>query len=263
MTRPKIVLFDLEIIPNLPKALEYWCELSCRWETKTLKATITSIVCAGYKIYGEKETHCINAWDYTSWDKDVNDDYTVCAEIYEVLKDADAIVTHNGIKFDLPYLQTRLKENGLPFLPKLHHIDSLKIVKKNLYMINNKLNTLGKLLAGEQKLAHTGWKLWVDTHNKCPKALALMERYCKQDVNLLEKCFKELLPLIQNMPNRNLWRSVQQIKDGTNVCPNCGSEHIKSNGWRSTKTMAYRRIVCIDCGTWSRTDTKERKPRTY
>jgi DNA polymerase elongation subunit (family B) len=263
MKKPKIVIFDLETLPNLLEALKVWTQLS-QYPGKTMRATITTIICAGWKYYGGSKTECINAWDFPKrWKNDVNDDFMVCKKIYDVLKDTDAVVTYNGKRFDWKFLQTRLAFHGLPFLGKIHHIDCCNIARGNLFALNNKLGTIGELLADDKKLAHTGWKLWVDTYHKCPKALKLMEKYCKQDVKLLEKVFKKMLPFINNMPNHNLYKSEAQYKKGVKVCPNCGSEKIYHNGVRSTKTVIYRRMNCKDCGTWFRTDAKDHNPRTY
>jgi len=88
------------------------------------------------------------------------------------------------------------------------------VAKRNLYAFNNRLGTIGKLLANDDKLDNGGWDLWVDVSNKDKKALKLMTDYCKQDVILLEKCLKKLIPLIKNMPNMNLFRSDRQLEDG-------------------------------------------------
>lgn len=263
MGKPKIIIFDLETLPNLNKALEHWCELSSRWETKTMKATVSTIICAGWKELGSKRTYCINAWDYESWDNDVNDDYSLCVDLYKILHDADAIVTHNGAKFDWPFLQTRLLYHGLSPLAKARHVDTKNLASKNLALINNRLNTVGKELIGDKKLTHDGWDLWVNVHRRSSRAMRTMTKYCKQDVDLLEKCFKKLLPFVHILPNRNLFRSDKQMKENTPVCPNCGSTELRSNGWRHTSTKSYRRMSCSDCGSWSRTDLKENNPRTF
>lgn len=263
MFEPKIVVFDLETLPNLPQALKHWVKLSSRYDMKTMKATVSSIICAGWKELNTKRTHCINAWDFPNWQEDVNDDYEVCKAIYEVLHDADAVVTHNGTKFDWKFLQTRLLHHKLPLLAKVQHVDTCLIARKNLLVIDNKLNTIGDMLVNEKKLDHTGWQLWVDVHARKKGAQKLMTKYCKQDVALLEKCFKELYPLVHILPNRNLYRSVEQIAEGTLVCPNCGSTDLTKKGFRHTKTRAYQRLRCKNCGTWSRTDGKERNLRTF
>jgi len=255
MSKPRIILFDLETLPNFKEAMKVWPQLS-NYPGLTLKATISTIICAGWKELGSTKTHCINAWDYSRWDRDMNDDYTVVREIYKVLYNADAVVTHNGKRFDWKFLQTRLVKHGLTPLAKTHHIDTCAVAKQNLLAFNNRLNTVGDLLDAGTKLSHEGWKLWVDVSNRDPKAMKLMTDYCKQDVNLLEKVYLKLLPFVNNIPNHNLYTDI-------NVCPNCGSMQTRSMGWRVTKTMKYRRMNCKKCGTAFRLDKKELNPVTF
>lgn len=261
-TEPKIVIFDLETLPNLSAALNHWPELS-NYPGLTLKATVTSIICAGYKIYGQKAVKCINAWDCkTRWAKDVNDDYYICKKIYGVLKDADAVITHNGKRFDWKYLQTRLYINGFKPLPDIPHIDTVQIARKNLLSFNNRLGTLSKWLVGDKKFENGGWKLWVNVYRKKKHAMKTMEKYCKQDVLLLEKVFEKLKPLIKNLPNRNLWLDTDEEGAPIRVCPNCGSEKIYFWGWRHTKTNSYRRLRCESCGSYARLSAYNTKPRS-
>lgn len=250
----KIILFDLETIPDMKEALKVWPRLSA-YPGLTLKATITSIICAGWKEYNSKKTHCINAWDFPQWKKNINNDERVVKAIYEVLKDADCVITQNGKRFDWKYLQTRIMKYNLPPLPKIHHVDTVVLAKQNLYAFNNRLNTLGEYLVNEKKLDHEGWDLWVDVCNKDKKAMDKMERYCKQDVKLLEKVFEKLKPFAK-LPNENIYSE-------DDCCPNCGSKNLKSNGWRYTQTKMYKRLICKDCHTWSRANVQDSSPRTY
>ncbi len=254
--QPKIIIFDLETLPDLQQALKYWTQLS-QYPGKTMRATVTTAICGGWKIYGKKQVHCINAWDYSRWDKNVSDDYSVVKALAAVLKDADAVVTYNGINFDWKYLQTRLLVHGLKPLPRIAHIDCCQLARSNMYFINNRLGTVGETLVNEKKLKHSGWDLWVDVYNKVPKAMAKMTAYCKQDVLLLEKVFTVLKPFARNIPNHNLF-----TEDGTvQVCPSCGNERLRINGYRHTATRSYTRLRCGKCGASSRTDTYGRTPR--
>lgn len=256
---PKIILFDLETIPNLKEILKVWPGVGA-YPGLTLKATITTIICAGYKIFGESKTHCINAWDFPKWEKDINNDKEVVKKIADIIKDADAVVTHNGKRFDWKFLQTRLMYHGLEPLPKIPHIDTKELSKRHLFAFNNRLNTIGKLLAKDKKLSHEGWNLWVKVCNKNKTAMKNMEKYCKQDVNLLEKVFKKLRPLISNIPNYNLF--VTDYAGDKKVCPHCGGTRLKSKGWQHTKTNSYRRLYCLGCGAYSKDNKKENLPRS-
>jgi len=252
---PRIVLFDLETLPNLPEALKVWPSLSS-YPGQTLKASISTIICGGWKAHGEKKVHCINAWDFPEWETNVNDDGPLCRALYDVLKDADCVVTHNGRRFDWKFFQTRLLFHGLSTLPKIHHVDTCAEAKKNLLVFNNRLNTISRFLTNTEKMDHEGWDLWVKVHGRDEKAMATMSKYCKQDVLALEEVFKALKPVIKSLPNQNLFNPFKE-----KVCPTCGSSRIQSRGKEYTKTKVYRRYACLDCRAWSRTDAADEVPR--
>jgi len=254
---PKIVLFDLETLPDPNEAVKVWPQISA-FPGRTLRATITSCICAGWKVFGEKKAHVVSAWDFPkAWKKDVNNDYHVVKAIYDELCDADCIVTHNGKRFDERYLQTRLLKHGLPPLPRILHVDTKQVAQRNLFSFSNKLDYLGEQFIGERKLDHEGWELWVKVFRRDEKSQNKMARYCKQDVNLLEKNFRKLRPFMRNIPNHNLFT------EGTRgVCHNCGSSRIKSAGMKYTNTNSYQRLRCKDCGTYVRVDKLGRMPRT-
>lgn len=255
--KPRIILFDLETLPNLGEALKVWPQLS-NYPGLTLRATITSVICAGWKVYQDKKTHCINAWDFNRWNRDKNDDYSVVTEIHKVLQDADAVVTHNGKKFDWKFLQTRFLKYKLSPLDKIPHIDTRELASRNLFSFNNRLGYLGEQFVNDKKLDHEGWELWVKVHKRDPKAMKTMTKYCKQDVILLEKMFEILKPFATSIPNHNLWNSDENpIK----LCPNCGSDKVRLLGWRHTKTQSYRRLQCFECKSFSRLDLKGNNPR--
>lgn len=256
MAKPKIILWDIETLPNLDKALEHWVNLDCQWKKVTMTRTVSSIICIGWKELGKKKINCINAWDFPSkWKKDKNDDKEVCKAMYEVLKDADGIVTHNGVKFDYKFLNTALAFHGLPLLPKIPHIDTKTLASRNLTIVNNRLNSVADFFGCEKKLQNGGWGLWVDVHKGSKKARDTMEKYCKQDVKVLEEIFLKLRPWADRIPNYNLF-----LGKGARVCPKCGSARLHKHSIRSTKTKRYQRYRCEDCGSYSKTDTKDKNP---
>lgn len=256
MAEPRIILFDLEVLADMREVRKVFFGIG-NYPGLTLKATINSIICAGWKVYGQEKTHCISAWDYAShWKRDVNDDALVVQAIYDVLKSADAVVTHNGKRFDWKFLQTRLLKHGLPPLGKIKHIDTCAIAKRHLFSFNNKLETLSALLTDEKKMESGGAALWCAVAERDQKAQRKMAEYCKQDVRALEAVFKKLKPFLSELPNYNLWEH-----GALNLCPNCGSTRLKSNGIRPTSTRTYRRYICRDCNTWSHTDVNDKLPR--
>lgn len=255
MSGPRIVLFDLETLPNLPEALKVWTALST-YPGQTLKASISTIICAGWKILGEDTVHCINAWDFPDWETNVNEDGPLCRAIYDVIKDADCVITHNGKRFDWKFLQTRLVFHGLEILPSINHVDTCAEAKRYLLMFNNRLNTVAKFLTNSEKMDHEGWELWVKVHGRDPKAMATMTEYCKKDVLVLEDVFKKLKPFIKTLPNQNLFNPLKE-----KACPTCGSSRLGPRGKYHTKTRSYKRYMCADCMSWCRTDASDGVPR--
>lgn len=258
-SEPRIVCFDLETLPDLLEILKVWPRVG-DYPGLTLKASITSIISFGYKVIGEPETHCINAWDFPEWGPWRNNDEPLVRAAYEILKDADCVVTHNGKRFDWKFLQTRLMKYKLPPLPKLPHEDTCAVSKRSLFVFNNSLNTLAKFLTDEQKLENGGWDLWVRVWEKDPEAFKLMESYCKQDIVATEALYYRLRPFMTSIPNFNMFTPAGLQVD--KVCPNCGSTRLGNHGVRLTKTRRYQRYMCKDCGTTCRTDAEDRAPRT-
>jgi len=259
MAEPKLIVLDLETMPNLVEAFKVWTQLSS-FPGKTLKASIQSIICGGWKEIHSDKVHCINAWDFPDWENDINDDKKICKAIYDVLIDADAVITQNGKRFDWKFLQTRLLINGLDPLPKIKHIDIMQEARKNLLMFNNRLGTLGKHLVKDDKLENGGWELWFDVYNRKKKSMKLMEKYCKQDVLLTDKIFKRLRPLINNIPNYNMYST--EYTGGKKVCPKCGGTRLKSKGPYVSGLSMYRRYRCQSCGGYSREPMKSNVPRS-
>lgn len=254
--KPKIVLFDLEVLrDNSAITADKWFGMS-NWPGRTLKGDINSICCFGYKYLNGEPAESINAWDFPGWEFSVNDDGEVVAAAYAILKEADAVITHNGKSFDMKLLNTRLQKHGFPPLPPIPHIDTKVLAKRNLSMFSNSLNELAKFFNLELKMG-TGSELWDRVMNREQAAMDHMAAYCAQDVEVLEQVFLKLRPFSKNVPNYNLFSEGLDI-----VCPNCGGRHYHKNGTRLTKTTVYQRYLCQDCGTSFKTDKKDEKAAT-
>ena len=244
---PKIVLFDLETLPDLQKVMEVFPSLS-NYPGLTLKASINSIICFGYKVLPaigstkSQKPKVISAWDNAGlWSRDTNDDSWLCEKIIEILGDADCVITHNGKRFDWKFLQTRLVKHKLPPLPKITHIDTCELAKRNLMTFNNRLNTLGSFLSQGQKMGHEGWELWNKVSKRDIKAQNVMAKYCAQDVALLEKVYTKLLPFAPIVAP-----AIYTEKDSD--CPKCGHS-LQNNGYRVNKQGKYLRYYCISCSS--------------
>jgi len=245
MEKRKILVFDIETMPDLQQVFKYLPRID-DWPGQSLKASINSVLCIGYKWLGEKQTHILRLWDHPSWNKSVNDDKVILKEFAKVFSEADAIVTQNGKKFDIRFLQTRYIINGLePLDHKVIHLDTKQMARRYLYGIGNRLDDLAEITGSKKKLENGGWDLWSKCWAKDPKALKLMERYCKQDVATLEQVFLKLRPFASSLPNANQW-ALEKTR-----CPACGSLHVVKDGSRVTKEGRRQKLRCNECGSVS------------
>lgn len=158
----------------------------------------------------------------------------------ELLDEADAVVTYNGDRYDLPKIRGHLMLEGLkPFAPPTS-IDLIKTVKKFGFVMN-RLAYIAPLLGVGTKMKNEGFNLWRSVAEGDPKAQARMQKYCIQDVKVTANLYKKILPFIPNHPH---------LGDEKGACGACGSNHVQSRGWRRTKFFKIQRIQCQDCGAW-------------
>lgn len=70
-----------------------------------------------------------------------------------------------------------------------------------------------------------------------------MEEYNRADTDLTEAVFADMLHggWITGLPNLSIY--------GGDVCPSCGSDKLKADGYYPTQTRRYQQWVCLDCGS--------------
>jgi len=158
-----------------------------------------------------------------------------------LLEEADAVVTYNGDKYDLPKITGEILLAGLNPPPVVTSIDCIKAVKKFGFNMN-RLAYIGPLLKVGGKVKHQGFNLWKDVMAGDAKAQATMKKYCIQDVRLLANLYRKIKPFIRNHPHMG--------KD-KHECGACGSNHMHSRGMRRTKAFKIQRLQCVNCGSWS------------
>jgi hypothetical protein len=169
---------------------------------------------------------------------------------HAALDKADIVVHFNGTTFDIPWLIGEFAKEDMPPPSPFKNIDLYRVARKNFRLPSYKLQYVSQHLGIGQKLSTGGHDLWV----RClegegedqRKAWALMRRYCKQDVALLEPLFHKLKPYFPGAVNMAVYGTE------TTACQKCGSTDLESRGTAYTAQRAYPQYRCNDCGGWTR-----------
>lgn len=164
--------------------------------------------------------------------------------VWSLLDEADAVVHYNGKKFDIPVLNKEFLLLNLSPPSPYHQIDLYTTIRSRFKFERNGLDYVCGRLGLGSKTQHKGLGLWKDVMAGHGPSQRKMEVYNKQDVRLLRKLYKKILPWIAGHPNFALY-----VDDNDPVCPQCGSKHIKKNGVEPLKTQAYQRFFCNNCKT--------------
>lgn len=229
----KILVLDIETAPNLAYVWGLWKQ----------NITIDKIVNSGYvlcwsaKWLGEKEIM------FDSIHK--SGQSTMLRRIHRLLDEADAVMTYHGDSFDLPTLNKSFVTHKLRPPSPYRRIDLCTVVKRQFRFPSAKLDYVCKALGLETKVRHYGFDLWIDCMKSDKAAWKQMEKYNRQDVNILEQLYYRLRPWINSHPNYGVYRDAS-------VCPNCGSEKVQRRGVERLRVRVYPRLQCQDCGKWFR-----------
>lgn len=182
------------------------------------------------------------------------DDYYLARNLRELFDEADIIVAHNGDRFDIRKVNSRLLFHGLHAPTPYRTIDTLKVSRSRFAHTSHRLAYLAELLGFGGKI-DTDFSLW----NRCvhgdAKAFDEMLEYNKQDVVVLHSCSLRLWPWIKNPPNQSVING-----SGAGHCPSCDAK-LKSTqpweGWHVTKVRRYPTLRCHKCGAQSRSVSVE------
>jgi len=238
----KLLLLDIETSPNIAHV----------WDihnpTVGLNQLIesTSILCWAAKWLDDSKI----MWARGTG-KGVKNKKQMLTEMHDLLSEADAVVHYNGARFDMPTLNKEFVLHGMTQPQPYKQIDLLKVVKKKFRFPSNKLEYVSKALGVGAKAKNSGHETWIGCMNDDPAAWAVMEKYNKQDVVLLEKVYYKLLPWMTGVPNRSLYN--------TEVCPVCGEQDYQRRGYAYTLSGKFNRFQCKSCASWFRGTVNQAK----
>lgn len=178
--------------------------------------------------------------------------------LWALLDEADAVVTYNGKRFDIPKIGREFQVLGITPPSRFQQIDLFPIMKATAKHLSHKLDFVSAQLNIGQKVHNEGMPLWVGCMNNERKHWKNMEKYNIQDTKLLKKLYKPMRPWIHAHPNVGLYNIAAGKKLTSLTCDTCGSDNLspdKSAPHHITRTQMYNNHVCNACGSQLRERT--------
>jgi len=239
----KVLLLDIETAPNRAYMWGMWQEL------RSTKFLISDwfIMCWSAKWLGDKKIMSASVHENPDYKKHPEDDKRILIELQKLLNEADIVIAHNGKKFDCKKIRTRLILNDIKPSSPYTILDTLNAARAEFAFTSNRLDDLGEFLKVGRKMDTGGFDLWKDCLDGKISAWKKMVKYCKQDINLLEKVYLKIRPFIKQHPNSSTFLDAEKP-----MCPKCSSQNIQLQGFGYTTAGKFQRFQCKDCGGWGR-----------
>lgn len=231
----KILTLDIETSPAKVYVWSLWRQ------NIGLNQVVTpgGVICVGAKWMGKKKTYLFSDW------KDGH--VAMLRKIRDMIAEADAVITYNGKKFDLPKLMGEFAQYGIAPPPPPTMID-VWLTARSLGLLSSKLAFVGPAMGVGGKMAHQGFDLWVGVMEGDKACQKKMAEYCIQDVVMTEALYTQIKPYITNHP---------RVSDALGACPACQSTNLTRQGVRRTRMFRVQRLQCQDCGSWTEGSRKK------
>lgn len=243
MADPRVLVFDIETAPILAYV----------WGLKDQNIGLNQI----------KEDWYVLAWaakwlneDYIwyadqSKAKDKSDDRLLLNKIWQLLDEADIVITQYGSGFDAPKLNTRFVIRGMKPPSPYKHLDTYRIAKRSFAFTSNKLEYLtDKLCTKYKKLSHSdfpGMSLWTECLSGNKDAWTEMKKYNIHDVLSTEELYNKVKAWTPAaMASRT------ECKTACRVCTN--KDRMWHKGYEYKKAGKYNRYQCQKCYAWTTGD---------
>lgn len=245
-TGPKVLLLDIETSPILGYVWGLWennlglNQIKSDWHVLSWSA----------KWLGESQVFYKDQRNA----KNIEDDKKLLLGIWELLDEADIVITQNGKSFDHKKLNARFILNGFQPPSSFKYIDTLILAKRHFGFTSNKLAYMSeKLCTKYKKLKHSeyeGFELWKACLAGDLKAWKVMEKYNKYDVLALEELYHKLIPWDASI-DFNLY------SDSLEVICKCGGKEFRKRGFLYSPSGKFQRHQCNKCGHETKSKVNE------
>lgn len=170
------------------------------------------------------------------------EDKRLATGIWKLLDKCQIAILHNGRRFDIRKINTRLWKHNLHRPSSYKVVDTLVAAKSVFGLTYNKLDFIAKFMGLQEKL-ETDFELWKRCDHGDKEALQYMRDYNENDVLMQEEIYLNMREWIPGHPSLAVYAGLE------NVCPICLSENYKEIGLYTANTLQYPEYRCSNCNS--------------
>lgn len=187
-------------------------------------------------------------------------DQSILQPLWNLLNEADVVITQNGKAFDSKKINARFMLQGMPPTSPYRHLDTYLIAKNAAAFTSHSLEYLSERFCTKyKKLTHKrfpGLSLWKECLKGNKKAWDEMKEYNIHDVLATEEFYQKIKAWApQNAPK------VYNVNHLMAQCRTCGPKgRLQRRGltWKGKKQV--QRLQCMSCGAWDTLELQKDKP---
>jgi hypothetical protein len=222
----------------------------------------TRVLCFAAKWRGEDKTIFKSQWRDPVTTKGEDPEHLegyvkMMQAAFDLLNEADVVITWNGDRFDLQWFEAEFVRLGLGRPTPYKSVDLIKTEKRwfKAGHMSMKLDWSSRIILKDRKTPHGATDLWHDirhgTRAEQRAAQKIMREYNIHDVDLTARLFDHHLPYI----NINLALYAKN-EDGLLHCVKCNGTDLKRDGqkYHATSAGLYQMWRCKnpECNATSR-----------
>lgn len=197
------------------------------------------MICWSAKVLGGSDIF----GDCLTSDEAIKKDHSrIVKSLWDLMKNFDITVSHNGINFDIPMINTFFLKQSLGLPNRLRNIDTYQIAQREFRFESNSLDFICRELGLNSGKHETNQNLWIKCYDGDSESLKYMYEYNKNDVLILEDVFDVFRPYARGLPNMGVYSDMKE-----HHCPYCGSPNFSSKGYWFTPNGKYNSFRC-ECG---------------
>jgi uncharacterized protein YprB with RNaseH-like and TPR domain len=169
-------------------------------EMSNLNADYGMVLCAVVKPYKEEPT-IIRCDDMPSFAKYPWLDTQLAKRIRDELEQYDIIVSWNGVRFDIPFLNARLMQAGATPMKRVKHIDLLYQARFKFKLSSNSLANVQEFLHLKHHKTAIQGNNWTKAMRGSRSSMDYIVKHCVLDVQVLEETYDKMKGLVNVIHN--------------------------------------------------------------